>query len=248
VIPPAQHLLEESGIVEPTSSAPVSKPQPEPEDSDIYRMATLGDRFVALTLDSVFLFGIFAVADAWAFMRWGVVEGTELRLTIAALLMAQFMNTALLFIYVWILEAAFGATLGKAMVGIRVVRTSNRNALLAFAIRNLLRFVDGIGFYLLGGVVAACSRFHRRVGDICAHTVVIEEDFGFAVKALAVVLWVGILAGSIWSVPRLCTKNSALATPYFNQVAVRAGRTEQSAYLKVAGLRVEFQLTSASAR
>jgi hypothetical protein len=49
-------------------------------------MATLGDRLIAFSLDSTFLFGVFAIADAWVFMRWGIVEGTELKLTFNALL------------------------------------------------------------------------------------------------------------------------------------------------------------------
>ena len=74
--------------------------------------------------------------------------------------------------YVWLLEASFGATLGKAMVEIRVTRPDGRNAFAASAIRNLLRLVDGLGFCLVGGLVAGCSRFRQRLGDICAGTAV----------------------------------------------------------------------------
>ena len=177
VIPPAQYLLEESGMVEPASpatSAPPKQVQPEQKDDPLCRMATLGDRLIAFALDSAFLFGVFAMVDAWAFMRWGIVDGTELKLTLAALLVAESLNAAIFFVYLWLLEASFGATLGKAMVGIRVVRTTERNPLAAFAIRNLFRVVDGLGFYLVGTVVAGCSRIHRRVGDMCAGTVVID--------------------------------------------------------------------------
>jgi uncharacterized RDD family membrane protein YckC len=243
VIPPAQHLLEESGVVEPTIKEPGLTTDIDEEGTDLFRMASLGDRFIAFALDTVFLFGVFAVVDAWAFMRWGMVEGWELKLTAASLLMAQFLNAAILFVYLWLLEASFGATLGKAMVGIRVIRTAERNALAAFAIRNAMRVVDGLGFYLVGAVVAGCSRFHRRVGDICASTVVVEEEFGHAVKVLAVVLWAGVLAGAVWSVPRICAKNTARHARYFNQVVVQVGRTEKAAYLKVAGLRVDVELS-----
>src|SRR5438105_7669040 len=194
-IPPAQYLLEESGM----EDAPVAEKVPESRavelDNDSCRMATLGDRFLAFVVDSIVLFGLFIVVDAWVFMRWGVVEGWELRLTGASLLVAAFFNSTIFFLYLWLLEASFGATLGKAIVGIRVVRITDRNALSALAIRNLLRIVDGFGFYLVGAMVAGCSSLHRRVGDMCAGTAVIEGEVGGGGKIFSVVLWAGVLAG-----------------------------------------------------
>ena len=246
VIPPAQHLLEESGVIEPVVNLADPTDAGRDENTELYRMASLGDRFIAFALDTVLLFGVFAVVDAWSFMRWGIVEGWELKLTTASLLMAQFLNGLVLFIYLWLLEAGFGATLGKAIVGIRVVRTVERNRLTAFAIRNLMRIVDGFGFYLVGAVVAGCSRFRRRLGDICASTVVVEEEFGYPVKLLAVVLWAGVLGGAMWSVPRICARNTARHVRYLDQVLVQVGRTEKSAYFKVAGVRVDVQSGSGS--
>src|SRR5207253_2589882 len=233
VIPPGQHMLEESGVVEPAVNLLDPYPGQE-ENTELYRMASLGDRFIAFALDTIFLFGVFAILDAWAFMRWGLVEGLELKLTTASLLMAEFLNGVVLFIYLWLLEAGFGATLGKAIVGIRVVRTVEGNPLVAFAIRNLMRIVDGFGFYLLGAVVAGCSRFRRRLGDICARTVVVEEEFGYAVKILAVVLWAGVLAGAMWSVPRICARNPAKQVRYLDQIG-RASCRERVECSVVAG-------------
>jgi len=252
-IPPAQHLLEESGILAPASSTTSAPPQPfqrekKNEEDPFYRTATLGDRSIAFALDSIFLVGVFAIADAWAFMRWGIVDGTELKLTLAALLVAAFLNTATFFLYLWLLEASFGATLGKAMIGIRVIQTTERNPFAAHAIRNLLRVVDGLGFYLVGAMVAGCSRMHRRLGDICAGTVVIEEHFGYGVKIAAIVLWAAALAGAVWSVPRICQTNAALPSRYLNQVVVRVGRSEKAAYFTVASFHVDVQLDTASSR
>ena len=227
----------------PTTSAPPKRVPPDPKDESFCRIATLGDRLIAFALDSIFLFGAFAVVDAWAFMRWGIVDATELKLTLAALLIAEALNTAIFFLYLWLLEASFGATLGKAMVGIRVIRMTERTPLAALAIRNLLRVVDGLGFYLVGAVVAGCSRIHRRVGDICAGTIVIEEHFGDWMKIAAFALWTAVLAGAVWSVPRLCKTNAALPSRYLNQVVVQVGRSENSAYFTVASLHVEVQLT-----
>jgi uncharacterized RDD family membrane protein YckC len=253
VIPPAQYLLEEAGLIEPASpktNAPSKPARREQKDESFYRMATLGDRLIAFALDSTFLFGVFAIVDAWAFMRWGIVEGPELKLTLAALLIAQSLNAAIFFLYLWLLEAAFGATLGKAMVGIRVIRATETdlNPLAILAIRNLLRVVDGLGFYLVGAAVAGCSSFRRRVGDICAGTVVIEEDLGSWMKFVAIALWTLVLAAAVWSVPRICQTNAALPSRYLNQVVVQVGRSENSAYITVANLHIEIQLTSRPVR
>src|ERR1700731_3555316 len=131
----------------PTTTASPNDLRPEQRDDSFCRIATLGDRLIAFALDSVFLFGVFAIVDAWAFMRWGIVDGTEVKLSLAALLVAEALNATIFFLYLWLLEASFGATLGKAMVGIRVVRPNERTALAVLAIRNVLRIVDGLGFY-----------------------------------------------------------------------------------------------------
>lgn len=234
-IPSSQHLLEECGLIEskaaaspaPSTSAPV-------RSAGRYRFARLGDRFIAFALDLALLFGLFAIVDAWAFMRWGTFDGAELQLTTASLVIAITLNAATLFLYGWLLEAACGATLGKVLVGIRVVRTSQRGALAACAVRNLLRIVDGLGFYLVGTAVAACSDVRQRIGDICAHTAVIEEKFGIAARVCAIVLWIVTLAGAGWAVPRICSASNPVQTRYLSQVVVRIGRTGNSAYLRIA--------------
>jgi uncharacterized RDD family membrane protein YckC len=210
-------------------------------------VAKLGDRFVAFVLDAALLSGVFAVVDAWIFMRWGTVEGLELNLTTAALLLAGVLNALVLFAYGWLLEASFGATLGKALVGIRVVRTRQRTALAASAIRNLLRIVDGFGFYLVGAMVAGCSPCHQRLGDLCAGTAVVEveEEGRTAKRMLALALGAAVLSGAAWTVPRICSENNAgKHTRYLNEIVVQVGRTENSAYFRVARLRIDIQLAS----
>lgn len=239
VIPASQHLLEELGLAE--NEAPVRtsgstlSPSSARSKTSSYRFARLGDRFIAFVLDVAVLFGLFAVVDAWVFMRWGRFDGSELQLSAAALLMALGLNAAILFLYGWLLEAACGATLGKILVGIRIVRTRECDALAACAVRNLLRIVDGLVFYLVGTAVAACSEVRQRIGDICAHTAVVEEKFGIGLRICAVVLWLATLGGAGWVVPRICAVNNPSPTRYLSGIVVRIGRTGNTAYFRVAG-------------
>jgi uncharacterized RDD family membrane protein YckC len=246
-IPPGQYLLEESGVIEATAPDPSAvAARAAARTQDRYRFARLGDRFIAFVLDSAFLFGLFAIVDAWAFTRWGSVEGAELRLSTASLLIAVTLNATLLFLYGWLLEAAWGATLGKAMVGIKVAGTARPRSFSACAVRNLLRIIDGMGFYLVGTVVAGCSPVRQRVGDIYARTVVIEQSFGTGIRAAAIVIWIASLAGAGWAVPRICSINHPVPPLYLSRVIVQVGRSETSAYLQVGGLIVNVQLTPKS--
>jgi len=239
-IPAGQHLLEESGVVEPAAVAK-STASARGGNNGNYRFATLGDRFIAFALDTALLFGLFAIVDAWAFMRWGTVEGAELQLTTASLLMAITLNTTILFIYGWLLEAVCGATLGKALVGIRVVGSDGRGIFSSCAVRNALRVVDGIGFYLVGTLVASCSGIRQRIGDVFAQTAVVEESYGLGIRVSALIVLVATLAGAGYAVPRICSVDRSVHSRHLNQVVVRVGKNGNSAYFRVARYSVDVQ-------
>ncbi len=266
-IPAGQYLLEEVGVIEPGHSSTAASPASSSASSSTshtasrrngrqYRFARLGDRFIAFALDTALLFGLFSVVDAWAFMRWGWVEGSELQLTTASLLIAVTLNATILFLYGWLLEAGFGATLGKAMVGIRVVGAGQNGSFSSAAVRNVLRIVDGLGLYMVGTAVAVCSDVRQRIGDICAQTAVVEQGFGIGIKIAAIVLWVATLGGAGWAVPRICSANQtvranpvpnpAAHTGYLGQVVVRVGRTENAAYFRVGRFTVDAQLAAST--
>jgi uncharacterized RDD family membrane protein YckC len=186
---------------------------------------------------------VFAIVDAWAFMRWGAVEGAELQLTTAAVLMAILLNSAILFLYGWLFESACGATLGKALVGIRVVGSDGRGILKSCAVRNALRVVDGIGFYILGALVAGCSSIRQRIGDLFAQTAVVEESYGIGIRIAALIVLAGTLAGAGYAVPRICAVDRSVHSRHFNRVVVRVGRNGNSAYFRVARYSVDVNAT-----
>ena len=225
-IPPGQRLLDAAGLTEAETSTTAA---PASSRSGCYapRLAKLGDRFTAFLLDTVVLFGLFTIADAWIFMRWSSFDNGELSLSAASLLAVLMTNAAIFFIYTCVLEASCGATVGKVIVGIHVVRTGRRGALSAAAIRNLLRFVDAVGFYVIGAIVAGCSPWRQRLGDLSAGTMVVEEQFGTVSRVVATVLTAAVLCGAGWAVPRICAQESTNQhAPYLNQVVVRVGRTD----------------------
>jgi len=77
--------------------------------------------------------------------------------------------------YYIVCEAATGATLGKRLVGIRVVgEHGDRVTVGAAVVRNLLRLVDALFFYLVGFLFASTSPRGQRLGDRAARTVVVR--------------------------------------------------------------------------
>lgn len=78
--------------------------------------------------------------------------------------------------YYVICEAATGATIGKKMVGIRVVGEDGENITFGAAVtRNLLRLVDALFFYFVGFLFALLSSRGQRLGDRAAHTIVVRR-------------------------------------------------------------------------
>jgi uncharacterized RDD family membrane protein YckC len=81
-------------------------------------------------------------------------------------------------VYYIAMEAFFGATVGKFVAGIRVVRADGRRIDgIAALLRNLGRIVDFLPFaYLIGAIAVWTSPTRQRLGDRLAKTVVVEAS------------------------------------------------------------------------
>jgi len=238
-VPLGQHLLEESGIV-----VPIRTNESAGSNSPTSRLATLGDRLIAVVLDTAVLAVACALVDVWVFMHWGVISGGELRITAASILAGGSLDIVIAFLYLWVLEASLGSTLGKAIMGIGVVNNSSRSALAASAIRNLLRVVDGVGFYLLGALVASCSKFRRRLGDLCAGTYVVEGNLSELSRGLSVLAWFVLLSAGVWALPQVCSRPKPSQAPrYLGQTVMQIGRTDKSVYMRTPNHRIDVSMT-----
>ncbi len=70
-------------------------------------------------------------------------------------------------------EALFSTTIGKALMGLRVVLADGRPIAFRHAfVRNIVRPIDAVGGCVLGWILAVCSSRRRRLGDHLAHTLV----------------------------------------------------------------------------
>ena len=79
--------------------------------------------------------------------------------------------------YYILMEGYLGQTLGKMLLGIKVVRedTGEVPGIKAAAIRSVLRVVDGLFSYLVAFVTVQISGKNQRLGDMAAHTLVVRK-------------------------------------------------------------------------
>ncbi len=83
----------------------------------------------------------------------------------------------LIFAYFWLFEGLLGATPGKLLLGIRVKRVDGGSCGLVEAlVRNLLRVVDALLFYLVAAVLVWSNDKRQRLGDMAAKTVVVRKN------------------------------------------------------------------------
>ena len=78
--------------------------------------------------------------------------------------------------YFFVQEAFFSTTVGKMILGLRVVDRYGRSlSVLSALIRNMLRLIDSWpGYYLVGIVIACFSPTYQRLGDRVAQTYVVS--------------------------------------------------------------------------
>ena len=84
---------------------------------------------------------------------------------------------ALVLLYHFVSEAIWGASLGKLLLGLRVVsRDGGRPSVGLLALRTLLRIVDWLPFFYLVGFIAllATGTRRQRLGDLAAKTRVVR--------------------------------------------------------------------------
>ena len=148
----------------------MTSPEPpvQPGNDDV-----LGRRIGAALLDLLLLAVVFVVFSA-AFGQ-SSAEGGRVSANLSGGPFVLFLLVG--FLYYFGLEAGRGQTVGKALLGVRVVREDGgRPGAGAIAGRTALRAVDGFLFYLVGFVtVLATGRKQARLGDLAAGTRVVRS-------------------------------------------------------------------------
>lgn len=163
------------------SYAPASPYQPAYAAPPPYQGVAI--RFVAILIDTIIIAiisGIVTFSLQTPIVTVTVLEGIPSVVTAPNPLswLAGGISMLIFLLYYILLEGAYGQTVGKMAVKIKVVRDDGTNIEYAdAAVRNILRIIDLIPFfipYLLGAICVWTSDMKQRVGDRAASTVVVR--------------------------------------------------------------------------
>jgi uncharacterized RDD family membrane protein YckC len=173
-------------------------------------IAAVGDRMIALLFDRVVVAAILLVGGAWAADHWSGYQFQPTVSNAAALGGVIFVVT---FLYHFLSEVALLTTLGKAAMGLHVGVEGDRNRLAAIAIRNVLRIVDGLGFYLVGFLFATFTSQRQRVGDLVGGTFILDWPVPRGGRAAMMILIVIIAVAAVWLASSICPTCGGQAIP-----------------------------------
>lgn len=164
-------------------------PEPKPGSED----DVLGRRIAATVIDTGVVFLVYYAAllafagvlsrgfgpplQIFNYLFWFVLNvfGLTPLLTLHGESWLWFISAALVWGgYAALFESLRGQTVGKAIMGIVVIRTDgSRVGPLRAALRNVARVVDGLLYYFIGLMLLSLSSDRQRFGDRLADTLVV---------------------------------------------------------------------------
>jgi uncharacterized RDD family membrane protein YckC len=133
-----------------------------------------GRRVVATIIDGFVIGGIYA---AMAGMFGTITTDGGAGHWVATMPVAGTVAYAVVVVlYFVLLEGYRGQTLGKMVVGIKVVgeTTGAPPGLAAATVRTALRLVDGFASYFVAFIAVVVTAKRQRLGDMAAHTLVVR--------------------------------------------------------------------------
>jgi len=138
-------------------------------------------RILATILDAIVIFVMLFVVGFLIAIPFGAIrEGAgDISYSLNGLpaLIWFVLSAVTIFLYYTLMEGYLGQTLGKMLLGIKVVREYNGGVpgLGAAALRTVLRIIDGIALYAVAFVSVLATPKNQRLGDMVANTLVVRK-------------------------------------------------------------------------
>jgi uncharacterized RDD family membrane protein YckC len=180
--------VDDDQVPEPESKSTETPSATPPSQEDL-----LGRRIGAALIDLALLVAVFAILAAT--IGESKVEEGGFSFNLYGAEAALYF--VLVVLYYFALEAAIGQTVGKLLLGLRVVRSDgSRPSVAAISVRTLIRVVDWLPvLYLVGFIAMLATGLRRqRLGDLAARTSVARalpvRHRSLAAAAVAVVVLV----------------------------------------------------------
>ena len=150
-------------------------PQSSPQTTAVPDVNVMGRRTAAALLDFVLLSALIILVDS----TFGVNQYLSSLSSLPGIPYTSSTAVAwpwlylVMMTYYMVQETLFSTTIGKALMGLRVVQADGRPITFLHAfVRNIVRPIDAVGGCVLGWILAVCSSRRRRLGDHLARTLV----------------------------------------------------------------------------
>ncbi|KOP82509.1 RDD family protein [Cytobacillus solani] len=144
-----------------------------------FQLAGLGSRTAAFIIDQLLLMVVnILIIVAFFLFMYGTADIMLLEMTSLPLAITIIVIFLINWGYFFVFEFfSGGKTIGKKMIGIRVIQDNGHSlTLLSSFIRNLLRIIDSLpANYFLGLIMIFFHSKHKRIGDLVAGTIVVHE-------------------------------------------------------------------------
>lgn len=144
-----------------------------------FQLAGLGSRTAAFIIDQLILMVVnILIIVAFFFFMYGTADIMLLEMSSLPLAITIIVIFLINWGYFFVFEFfSGGKTIGKKMIGIRVIQDNGHSlTLLSSFIRNLLRIIDSLpANYFLGLIMIFFHSKHKRIGDLVAGTIVVHE-------------------------------------------------------------------------
>jgi len=163
------------------------------------RFASIGDRLFAQLVDGAVAFGVFFFLYFTIASRFGDATLLDVNFATIPTVIAIMVAILIILFYFVAAEAVVGATLGKLAAEARV-QSSSTGRLIGYdasLTRNGMRLIDGIGFYLVGGISMMLTPRRQRLGDLLARTVVVHRPTHGMLRATSLLVALGIAVGGV---------------------------------------------------
>ena len=141
---------------------------------------TFGKRAAAYIIDTFAVYAVNLVAGFGVGILLGIaalLNGTEFHINDQSSLQGLniLADVILYILYYTVFEGLYGATAGKLILGMRVVKENGEPCdLRAAFIRALYRYIDGF-FFALPALNSMKAPLNQRLGDKAAHTIVVDS-------------------------------------------------------------------------
>ena len=133
-----------------------------------------GRRILATIVDGLILGALFTVMT----MLFGSITSVGLANWNGSMpALPSVLYGVIVVLYYVLLEGYLGQTVGKMLLGIKVVREDNGEVPGpgGATIRTVLRIIDGLFSYLVAVITVLISGKNQRLGDMAAHTLVVRK-------------------------------------------------------------------------